>query len=170
MTQDEFEFLLRTDRSKALNSSYYKELERSNGSLAIRYKLLPPPGAQQMIADIMRQSGIPNMAMLNPKPSNGGRFASPMGTNGCKVAGSPAVKEKITYDLFFHVKHAKTGNSMTNTQYKITLTDGSTFEGVTDENGYTKKAFSNTAQLAKIEVPYHDNTINSNKQSEPCDC
>jgi RHS repeat-associated protein len=116
------------------------------------------------------QKSVPNTAVKAPKASSGGGSAAPMGKDGCKVSGNPKEKEKITYDLFFHVKHSKTGNSMTNTQYKITLTDGSTFTGITDKNGYTDKAFSNSAQMAKIEVPYHDSTINSNNQSEPCCC
>lgn len=172
MTQDDFEFLLRTNRYNALNSEYYRDLERRDPSQAMRYALQPPPNPQQMIADIMRQSGIPNMATLFPSirnmPKN--KSAQVNRHDGVKIAGIFPVLVNQTYDMFFHVKHAKTGNSMTNVRYKITLADGSTFEGITDENGYTEKAFSNSAQIAKIEVPYHDSTINTDCQSEPCCC
>jgi uncharacterized protein (DUF2345 family) len=59
---------------------------------------------------------------------------------------------------------------MPNMSYKITLTDGSDFIGLTDQDGYTEKISSNSAQIAKIEVPYYDSSIDTDNQSDTCYC
>lgn len=48
------------------------------------------------------------------------------------------------------------GNSASNTKYKITLEDGSVYLGVTDADGLTEAITSNRLQSANIEVPYYD--------------
>lgn len=76
-----------------------------------------------------------------------------------------------SYDLFFHVKHDSTGNSLSNMPYKITLDDGREFQGVTDNNGHTEKVFSDSAQIAKIEVPYYDDSAaHTPIESDACSC
>lgn len=77
------------------------------------------------------------------------------------------------YDLFFHLKIAKTGASQPKTPYRITLVDGREFIGISDENGFTEKVYSDTPQTAKIEAPYYDidasNTY-TNYESDTCSC
>lgn len=75
------------------------------------------------------------------------------------------------FDLFFHVKHDKTDKDMGNMPYKITLDDGREFKGVTDNNGHTEKVFSDSARIAKIEVPYHDDSAaHATIGSDACGC
>lgn len=75
------------------------------------------------------------------------------------------------YDLFFHAKHERTGEDLCHVRYKITLEDGRQFIGVTDEKGYTQKVSADTALIAKIEIPYHDNsTSHTSSEPEPCGC
>ena len=83
----------------------------------------------------------------------------------------PGMSGEKKFDLFFHVKHDKTGEGMSNMQYKITLDDGREFKGITDSNGYTDKVFSDSAQIAKIEVPYHDDSAaDTTIESDACGC
>jgi hypothetical protein len=75
------------------------------------------------------------------------------------------------YDLFFHLKHNKTGKPMPNVGYKITLDDGQEFYGTSDESGHTQKVSSATVQQAKIEAPYYDNsTAGAGDGSDACGC
>jgi len=109
------------------------------------------------------------------KDMGGGNASSNNSSDAFASLFSPYVAEEddvgIKYDLFFHAKYAKTGRNASNARYKITLDDGREFEGVTDENGHTEKVFSNSAQIAKIEVPYYDDsTTNTCNNSEPCGC
>jgi len=76
------------------------------------------------------------------------------------------------YDLFFHLKQAKTGQSLANVPYRITLDDGREFEGFTDENGFTEKVNSSSAQIAKLEAPYYgdDSATYPDFGSDACGC
>ncbi len=75
------------------------------------------------------------------------------------------------YDLFFHAKHERTGKDLCHVRYKISLEDGRQFIGLTDENGYTQKVSANTAQIARIELPYYDDsTTDTSSEPEPCGC
>jgi hypothetical protein len=83
---------------------------------------------------------------------------------------SPA-RSPTNFDIFFHVKHEKTGKNMSNTPYKITVDNGQIIEGVTDENGFTKKVSSDKPRIATIEVPYHANSdTDSDRGHCSCDC
>lgn len=89
-----------------------------------------------------------------------------------KTLGQPTTTsgKDAGYDLFFYVKQAITGQSLTNIPYKITLDDGREFEGITDENGFTEKVISNSAQIAKLEAPYYgnDSTTYTDFGSDTC--
>jgi hypothetical protein len=75
------------------------------------------------------------------------------------------------YDLFFHAKHERTGEDLCHVRYQITLEDGRQFIGVTDEKGHTQKVSADTALIAKIEIPYYDNSAaHTSSEPEPCSC
>lgn len=88
------------------------------------------------------------------------------------IAAAASNADHVGYDLFFHVKQAKTGKSLSNVPYRITLEDGREFQGMTDENGYTEKVFSDSAQIAKLEAPYYgnDSATDSDFGSDTCGC
>ena len=74
------------------------------------------------------------------------------------------------FDLYFLVKNSES-EIVSNTPYRITLSDGRIFEGVTDQLGHTQKVSAPTALQATIEVPYYDDSnAHAANQSEPCGC
>ncbi len=77
------------------------------------------------------------------------------------------------YDLFFHLKNAKTGASQPHTPYQIILEDGREFIGISDGNGFTEKVFADSPQTAKLEAPYYDDSRGNsyaNVESDTCSC
>lgn len=77
------------------------------------------------------------------------------------LAALAATAHGEKYDLFFHVKRANTGNSLSNVPYKITLEDGRIFTGITDGKGYTEIVSSDYSQDAKLEAPYYGDSSNT---------
>lgn len=62
---------------------------------------------------------------------------------------------------------------MANVKYRITLADGKTCIGLTDEHGLTETVSSDTAQKVKIEVPFYDDNqhpTNACVESDACRC
>ncbi|ADJ63332.1 conserved hypothetical protein [Herbaspirillum seropedicae SmR1] len=77
------------------------------------------------------------------------------------------------YDQRFAVRHARSGKPMANVKYRITLADGKTCIGLTDEHGLTETVSSDTAQKVKIEVPFYDDNphpTNACVESDACRC
>ncbi|MES2742472.1 MAG: PAAR domain-containing protein [Pseudomonadota bacterium] len=112
--------------------------------------------------------GCPLLSTLNDIHGLGNESAAQIPDSFVEHQGQWVEKK---FDMFFHVKHEKTGKVMGNMPYKITLDDGSEFKGVTDNNGDTEKVFSDSAQNAKIEVPYHDNSAaHTTIGSDACGC
>ncbi|BDU52319.1 hypothetical protein LINBF2_05540 [Limnohabitans sp. INBF002] len=79
----------------------------------------------------------------------------------------------LTHSVRFHAVHKK-DRPMTLTPYKITLSDGSEHQGVTDENGMTDKIYAKPNTTATMEIPYHDeqnNNINTTHvHTDCCSC
>jgi uncharacterized Zn-binding protein involved in type VI secretion len=77
------------------------------------------------------------------------------------------------YDQRFLVQHAHSGAPMTNVRYRITLADGKTCIGLTNEDGFTETVSSDTAQHVKLEVPFYDDnpdTLDPCLGSDTCRC
>lgn len=75
--------------------------------------------------------------------------------------GEKPIDHGFAYDLFFLVKDAITRKPMTNLPYKITLANGEEATGITDNNGHTKKVYSDTATTATLEAPYYGDSIDN---------
>jgi len=56
------------------------------------------------------------------------------------------------YDRNFLLTNNQTGKPLPDTKYRLTLDDGSSIEGITDENGMTQRVAAATKQGVKIEV------------------
>jgi len=74
---------------------------------------------------------------------------------------SKLVADSHDYDIHFVVRDEVTGRTLPNVSYRITLEDGKSIAGVTDENGLTEKIGSNTKQKATLEVHHHANDSDS---------
>lgn len=78
------------------------------------------------------------------------------------------------FDLHLVVRDEKTGEVLPKVPYKITLKDGKSISGVTDENGLTDKISSNTRQQATLEVHHHgddsDGGVDANNRYDACCC
>lgn len=74
-----------------------------------------------------------------------------------KAAGliSSLLPENHDYDIHFLVRDELTGQPLPRVSYKITLEDGRSITGITDEKGLTEKISSNTKQKATLEVHHH---------------
>jgi uncharacterized protein (DUF2345 family) len=66
-----------------------------------------------------------------------------------------------THDLHFLVRDKVTGKPRANVPYKISLENGKSVEGTTDENGLTQKISDNSATIATLEAPYYGNSTSS---------
>lgn len=76
---------------------------------------------------------------------------------GAKAAGliSSLLPENHDYDIHFVVRDELTGQPLPRVSYKITLEDGRSITGVTDDKGLTEKISSNTKQKATLEVHHY---------------
>jgi uncharacterized Zn-binding protein involved in type VI secretion len=82
-----------------------------------------------------------------------------------------AASAAIAYDLFFQLKHHTTGKVLAGTPYKMTLPDGTTIQGVSDDSGHTQTISADSPLIASIEAPYYGdnaNTTHSNFGSDAC--
>jgi uncharacterized Zn-binding protein involved in type VI secretion len=75
----------------------------------------------------------------------------------------------IGFDMHFVIKGKKTGKPLANVGYKITLEDGTTVIGRTDENGLTEKASANHPTIATIIASYYDDD-DSTALDTDCGC
>jgi uncharacterized Zn-binding protein involved in type VI secretion len=101
----------------------------------------------------------------------GGGGGGGSGASVAATASQPAAKAKglftslmpevHAYDIHFLVNDEVTGRPAPNIPYKLTLADGTTVTGRTDENGLTEKISSNTEQTASIEAPYYGDSASS---------
>ncbi|MGQ5524849.1 PAAR domain-containing protein [Chitinimonas sp. PSY-7] len=78
------------------------------------------------------------------------------------------------YDMHFLVKDKKTGQPLRQIRYKITLSNGKTSLGYTDDNGLTQTVSADSALTATIEAPYYDNDPASDAYAncgpDTCNC
>jgi uncharacterized Zn-binding protein involved in type VI secretion len=84
-----------------------------------------------------------------------------------------AASAALVYDLFFQLKHHITGKLLVDTPYKITLPDGTTVQGESDDYGHTQKISADSPLIASIEAPYYGNnadTAHTNLESDTCSC
>jgi uncharacterized Zn-binding protein involved in type VI secretion len=70
---------------------------------------------------------------------------------------SSLLPESQDYDIHFVVRDEDTGQPLPKVSYKITLEDGRSITGVTDEQGLTDTIGSNTKQKATLEVHHYGN-------------
>lgn len=68
---------------------------------------------------------------------------------------SSLLPENHDYDIHFVVRDERTGQPLPRVTYKITLEDGRSITGVTDDKGLTEKISSNTKQKATLEVHHY---------------
>ena len=81
--------------------------------------------------------------------------------------------EEIAHDIHFLVEDESTGRPLTNIPYKITLENGKSVEGKTDERGLTEKISDTSSTIASLEAPYYGNSSrisNTNSGHETCGC
>lgn len=93
------------------------------------------------------------------------------GIGGALKSAPPS--KNSPYDLTYRIKDKQTGAPLSDVKYRIQLESGDVVIGITDEHGNTQTVQSDTPQIAKIEVPYDDDSAT---QSHPhvgpdtCDC
>ncbi len=73
---------------------------------------------------------------------------------------SSLLPENHEYDIHFLVRDEITGEPLPQVSYRITLEDGHSVSGVTDENGLTERVGSRTKQKATLEVHHHGDNSN----------
>lgn len=89
------------------------------------------------------------------------------------AAASGQVPTTEKYDLRFLVKDEATKRPLGNVPYRLTLETGLELTGVTDQQGLTKIISSDSAVIAKLEVPYYGNGSGdsyANDEHGACDC
>lgn len=92
-----------------------------------------------------------------------------------KAAGliTSLLPENHNFDIHFIVQDERTGAPLAQVPYKITLEDGSSITGVTNESGLTEKISSNTRQKATLETHHHgddDCGADTQKRYDACCC
>jgi len=78
-----------------------------------------------------------------------------------------------SHDLHFLVQDEVTGRPLANIPYKITLENGKSVEGITNEYGITEKINDNSASIATLEAPYYGNntsSVNTGDEYSACGC
>jgi hypothetical protein len=65
------------------------------------------------------------------------------------------------FDQHFRVIDFRSGQPITNTPYRIWLSDGKEFRGLTDVFAHTVIVGADRVQTAKLEIPYHGNNSSS---------
>jgi uncharacterized Zn-binding protein involved in type VI secretion len=87
---------------------------------------------------------------------------------------SSLLPENHQFDIHFLVRDEKTGHALPGVSYRLTLDDGTSITGVTDENGLTDTISSNTKQKAKLEVHHHgdnsDSGADTGNRYDACCC
>jgi len=83
---------------------------------------------------------------------------TPVPASAARPAGliSSLLPERHDHDIHFLVRDEVTKRPLPKVFYRITLEDGATIRGVTDENGLTEKISSRIKQKATLEVHHHD--------------
>ena len=70
------------------------------------------------------------------------------------------VPPHFEYDIHFLVRDELSGRPLPGVSYSITLEDGKSVTGVTDQDGLTERIGANTSQLATLEVHHHGHESN----------
>ncbi len=95
------------------------------------------------------------------------------GSAGIGGGLKPAPSKNSPYDLTYLIKDKQTGAPLSDVKYRIQLESGDVVIGITDEHGNTQTVQSDTPQIAKIEVPYDDDSAtqpHSHVGPDACDC
>jgi hypothetical protein len=75
------------------------------------------------------------------------------------------------FDQHFRVLNSRTRQPIANTPYRIRLSNGREFLGVTDMFGHTQKVGAEQVATAILEIPYHGNSrssVDAGKQYDTC--
>jgi uncharacterized Zn-binding protein involved in type VI secretion len=80
------------------------------------------------------------------------------------------VLASLPFDLHFQLLGEQTGKPMKNVGYKLTLEDGTTVTGQTDEHGMTEKIAAAYPAIATLTAPYHDNNNDTESIDPDCEC
>ncbi|TAK93509.1 MAG: hypothetical protein EPO09_12410 [Aquabacterium sp.] len=105
-----------------------------------------------------------------------GASSSTAATATSKAVGliTSLLPENHDYDMHFVVRDEVTGRPLPKVSYKITLEDGKSISGVTDEHGLTEKISSNTKQKATLEVHHYgddsDGGADAQSRYDACCC
>ncbi len=91
----------------------------------------------------------------------GGGGAAAVASKAVVTAAVAAVAATVTHDLHFLVQDEITGKPLANIPYKITLENGKSVEGITDESGLTEKISDNSSTIATLEAPYYGNSTST---------
>lgn len=87
---------------------------------------------------------------------------------------SSLLPENHEHDIHFLVRDEVTKRPLPQVSYRITLEDGATITGVTDENGLTEKISSHIKQKATLEVHHHDEDrdgrVDAQNRYDACCC
>lgn len=95
------------------------------------------------------------------------------GATGVGGGLKPAPSKNSPYDLTYLIKDKQTGVPLSDVKYRIQLESGDVVIGITDEHGNTQTVQSDTPQIAKIEVPYDDDSPtqpHTHVGPDTCDC
>lgn len=147
-------------KAVALSQAYHVALE--DGSV-VQGITGADGGTEQIQRDAMQ------LAKVNAlKPLLG---AGSAGTGGAMQIAQPS--QNSPYDLTFLIKNKQTGMPLSDVKYRIQLESGDVVVGITDEHGNTQTVQSDTPQIARIEVPYDDDSAtqpHSHVGPDACDC
>ena len=89
---------------------------------------------------------------------------------------APGIRDSVPalhgpFDQHFLVLDSRTKRPIANTPYRIRLSSGGEFRGVTDNLGYTQKVGANHVTTAILEIPHHGNGTSgadAGKQYDTC--
>ncbi|SFZ79521.1 PAAR domain-containing protein [Chitinimonas taiwanensis] len=107
-----------------------------------------------------------------PAPTTS-KSSPPVGDGGSDARESRD-EQAHQYDMHFLVQDKQTGQPLRQIRYKITLSNGKTSLGYTDDNGLTQTVSADSALTATIEAPYYDNDPASDAYAncgpDTCNC
>lgn len=85
------------------------------------------------------------------RADSGGSSSAPIFGQNAATNRNDALHQQA-YDQHFLLINDQTTTPMENIPYRITLSDGRIFEGVSDKNGLSQKVSADTALVATIEI------------------
>jgi uncharacterized Zn-binding protein involved in type VI secretion len=97
----------------------------------------------------------------------GGAASASSATSSSAPSGSTPQAAAATadtatkYDMHFLLKDNITGAPLADMPYRIILPSGQEVTGTTNKTGHTQKVKSDSAEVAKLEAPYYDDSTSS---------